>query len=119
LIDGILDERINLKLPSEKRDEVFEFFAIEQILKDANLSVDDIKFGSVDGRNDGGIDGLYIFVNGHLLKDPDTFLWPKSNAELDVYIITCKHQDTFKVAVHSKRKAASKWIHRKIQQNFS
>ena len=31
LIDGILDDRIAQKLPSDKRDEAFEYFAFEQI----------------------------------------------------------------------------------------
>jgi hypothetical protein len=38
LIDGIFDERVQSKTPSDKRDEVFEFFAMEQLLKFADLS---------------------------------------------------------------------------------
>ena len=98
LIDGIIDERVTLKLPSDKRDEAFEYFAFEQILKDYDFSSDEINYGSVDGRNDGGIDGFFIIINGHLLSEPETFNWPKSGAELDVWIITCKHHDTFKQA---------------------
>ncbi|MFT6788113.1 MAG: hypothetical protein ACJAVX_001461 [Pseudoalteromonas rhizosphaerae] len=98
LIDGIIDERVEKKLPSQRRDEVFEYLAFEQILKDFDLSRDEIESGSVDGRNDGGIDGFFIFVNGHLLVDPQSFTWPKSGAQLDVWIITCKLHDTFKQA---------------------
>lgn len=98
LIDGIIDDRVELKLPSDKRDEAFEYFAFEQILKDYDLSTDEIKHGSVDGRNDGGIDGFFIFVNGHQLSDPETFVWPKSGCILEVWFITCKHHDTFKQA---------------------
>ncbi len=96
LIDGILDDRIGLKLPSEKRDEAFEYFAFEQVLKDYDLSSEEILHGSVDGRNDGGIDGFFIIINGHFLLDPETFSWPKSGAVLEVWILTCKHHDTFK-----------------------
>ena len=98
LIDGIIDERIALKIPSDKRDEAFEYFAFEQILKDYDLSSDEILSGAVDGRNDGGIDGFFITINGHLLTDPESFQWPKSGAMLEVWIITCKHHDTFKQA---------------------
>lgn len=98
LIDGIIDERIELKLPSDKRDEAFEYFAFEQILKDYDPSVDELMQGSVDGRNDGGIDGFYSIINGHILSDPETFIWPKSGAVLEVWIITCKLHDTFKQA---------------------
>ena len=95
LVDGILDDRVEMKLPSERRDEVFEYFAFEQILKDTDLSKEEILSGSVDGRHDGGIDGFFIFVNGHLLIDPEAFVWPKAGAELEVWIITCKHHETF------------------------
>lgn len=98
LIDGILDDRVAQCLPSDRRDEAFEYFAFEQILRDADLSQDEIKAGWIDGRDDGGIDGLFVLVNGHPLTDPESFVWPRSGCELDVWIITCKHHDTFKQA---------------------
>jgi hypothetical protein len=98
LIDGIVDERVEIKLPSSRRDEAFEYLAFEQILKDFDLSREEIQSGSVDGRNDGGIDGFFIFVNGHLLVEPQSFVWPKSGALLEVWIITCKLHDTFRQA---------------------
>lgn len=98
LLDGIVDDRIDESLPSGRRDEVFEYLAFEQLLKDYDLSSEEILSGSVDGRNDGGIDGFFIFINGHLLVDPESFVWPKSGSTLEVWIITCKHHDTFKQA---------------------
>lgn len=96
LIDSIIEERIAKKLPSEKKDEVFEFLVYEQVLKEYDLSVDEIRSGSVDGRNDGGIDAIYILVNGHLISDIKSSLLPKANANLEVYFFTCKHRDVFK-----------------------
>lgn len=98
LIDGIIDERVANKIPSEKRGEVFEYFAFEQILKDYDLSYEELISGTVDGQNDGGIDGFYVFINGHLLVDLDKFNWPKTGSFLELWIITCKHHDTFKQA---------------------
>ena len=98
LIDGIIDERVSLRLPSDRRDETFEYLAFEQILKDLDFSSDEIKSGSIDGRGDGGIDGFYIVVNGHLLQDIDSFVWPKTGTDLRLTLITCKHHDTFKQA---------------------
>ena len=37
-------------------------------------------------------------MNGHLLVDPQSFIWPKSGAQLAIWIITCKLHDTFKQA---------------------
>ena len=90
LIDSIIEERIAKKLPSEKKDEAFEFLVYEQVLKEYDLSVDDIKAGSVDGRNDGGIDAIYILVNGHLINDVKSALLPKANANLEVYLYVDK-----------------------------
>ncbi len=98
LLDGIIDDRVELQLPSNRRDEVFEYLAFEQILKDADLSRDEIDIGSVDGRNDGGIDGFFILINGHFLSDPQDFVWPRTGSQIEVWIITCKHHHTFKQA---------------------
>ena len=74
LLDGIIDERLAEGLPSAERDEVFEFLVLEQTLKDYDLSRDEIESGWIDGRNDGGIDGSYILINGHLLEDAEDFV---------------------------------------------
>ena len=95
LLDGIIEQRVAERLPSQERDEVFEYLAFEQILKDFDLSRDEIESGWVDGRDDGGLDGFFTLVNGHLLRDPDTFAWPKSSALIDVVLITAKHHPTF------------------------
>lgn len=98
LLDGIIDERVENQIPSNRRDEAFEYLAFEQLLKPYDLSSEEILFGAIDGRADGGIDGFYIFVNGHLLMDVEGFTWPRSGSLLEVHIITCKHHETFKQA---------------------
>lgn len=98
LVDAIINDRLSAENPSTQRDEVFEYFAFEQVLKEFDLSREEIESGWVDGRNDGGIDGFFVLVNGHLLQDPKAFFWPKRNAEIAVYILTCKHHDTFQQA---------------------
>ena len=95
LIDSIISDRIGQRIPSADKGEVFEFLACEQILKDFDLTKDEILSGSVDGKDDGGIDSIFIFVNGNLLTDINDFRWPKCSCEISVFIITCKHHDTF------------------------
>ncbi|VVP44727.1 hypothetical protein PS876_05032 [Pseudomonas fluorescens] len=107
LLDGIIEDRVDMKLPSDRKDEAFEFLAFEQILKDYALSKEEIESGWVDGRNDGGIDGFFIFINGHLLTDAENFIWPKSGSQLEVWIVTCKHHDTFKQATLDNLAATS------------
>ena len=95
LLDGIIDERVADSSVTHDRDEVFELFVLEQVLKDYDLSADEIEAGWTDGAGDGGIDGFYIFINGHLLDDPEEFIWPRTHAAIDVWLITCKHHATF------------------------
>jgi hypothetical protein len=95
LLDAIIDERVVESYPSGQRDEVFEFFGFEQVLQDLDLSREEIESGWVDGADDGGLDGFFVLVNGHLVQDSGTFPWPKRHADLEVHILTIKHHDTF------------------------
>jgi hypothetical protein len=95
LVDSIIDA----KMVSEgigDRGEAFELFSFEQILKSYDLSHEELLVGWVDGSDDGGIDGFYTFVNGLLVQNPDTFQWPRKDAAIDIYLISCKHLDSFK-----------------------
>lgn len=98
LLDSIIDDRVAARLPSNKRDEAFEYLAFEQVMKEFDLSNDELLSGWIDGRQDGGIDGFFILVNGHLIQDPEAFIWPKTGSDLRIFLISCKHHDTFKQA---------------------
>ena len=98
LLDGIIDDRVAMRLPSEKRDEAFEYLVFEQVMKDFDLSMEELLSGAIDGRQDGGIDAFFIVVNGHLLQDPESFMWPRTGSDLRLILITSKHHDTFKQA---------------------
>lgn len=47
----------------------FEHFAASQILKNYNLSDEEIDNGNSGGANDGGCDNLYVFVNEELITE--------------------------------------------------
>lgn len=95
LLDGIIDARIAERLPNDKPDEVFEYFVFEQVLKDYDLSKDELESGWVDGRDDGGLDGIYTVVNGRLIQDLAAVLLPARDAVIDVWMISAKHHATF------------------------
>lgn len=97
LLDALVDERLKGSIGIE-RSAIFEYLVIEQRLKSYDLSREELEAGWTDGANDGGIDGIYTFVNGRLLRDIETFSWPRSSAELEVFIFTCKHHETFQQA---------------------
>lgn len=100
LIDGIIDELLadqNLPDKKENRGKVFERFAIGELLKNYDLNDKELSNGIVDGQDDGGIDGFYIFLNGNPILEATDYTWPKRSAELEVYIFTCKHHDTYEL----------------------
>ncbi|SLM49945.1 Abortive infection phage resistance protein [Nitrospira japonica] len=98
LLDGIVDNRIAENLPSNDRGEVFEYLGCEQILKDYDLSQEEIEAGWVDGEKDGGIDGFFTFVNGYLVQDLDQLALPRREVVIEVWIITAKHHDSFQLS---------------------
>ena len=68
ILNSLLNERI--KNSNDFEDDLFfELFAFEQSLKDYDLSDDELLFGNVDGGNDGGIDGFFLFLNEEFAGD--------------------------------------------------
>src|SRR6185369_12664647 len=74
----------------------FQFFGISQVLKDFDLAPDEISLGIVDGRDDGGIDAWYTFLNGDLVFDETEIIPNRGPNKIEVFIFTAKHQDSFK-----------------------
>jgi len=69
LLDQLLHEKRAQSEEVISETDFFEFFSIEQILKDLDLGNEEIDEGIIDGGADGGIDGFYIFVNDILVAD--------------------------------------------------
>ncbi len=93
LLDSIIENKMATDVLD--RGEAFELFSFEQILKSYDLTREEIDFGWVDGRNDGGIDGFFVFLNGILLRNEANCVFPRKNIEFDVWVISCKHRDSF------------------------
>ena len=84
LLDSILDEYISNSNPSPKPDEVFEFFATEQVLKDFAFTKEELLSGSVDGRNDGGVDEFYIIGISVFISTVCSITVAKVRKEFDI-----------------------------------
>ena len=99
IIDNMVDQLVEGEdVTSSERGDAFQRMAIEFVLGHTAPTTEDIEEGIVDGANDGGIDGFFIAVNGSLVGDPSSITWPRTGIELEVWISTCKHQDTFRQA---------------------
>lgn len=86
--------------------DAFEYFCAETVLKPFALTFDEIEKGIVDGKNDGGIDSVYFFVNRSLIAidtDMDTF---KSPVTVDLYVIQSKIDGGFAEGVMTKLQTA-------------
>lgn len=73
----------------------FHIYATEQILKDYDLNYEEIEKGITEGGGDGGIDGIYTFINGELIQSIDDLVDSKKNALLELVIIQSKFVNGF------------------------
>ena len=78
-----------------KEDDFFEFFATSQILKERDLSDEEIDAGMCDSTLDGGCDSIYIFADDILLHDSIPLDQFKRGVVVDFYIIQTKNTTSF------------------------
>lgn len=63
--------------PLTSDSEFWEFFSAQQILRDYQLDPEEVKFGIVGQESnssagtDGGVDSIYLIVNGKLIRDEE------------------------------------------------
>ena len=112
LLETILGKSHQAQAPAMKPEEFFELFSAEQVLKDLDLSYEELESGLVAGGNDGGIDGLYVFVNGELIHDDTDLSVFKKNVFIDVVIIQAKTSKSFEETPIEKLTAATKDLFR-------
>lgn len=82
--------------------DAFEYFCAETVLKRFALTFDQLDKGVVDGKNDGGIDSVYFFVNRSLIAidtEMDTF---KTPVTVDLFIIQSKIEGGFSETAMAK-----------------
>ena len=95
ILDQIIDEQRNSRLPNASKSDFFELYVSEQVLKDYDLSDEEIEYGLTRGSQDGGMDGIYIFVNGELVREDFDHSGLKKNIVIDVVIFQSKTSDSF------------------------
>lgn len=86
----------------------FEFFAASQVLKNYNMSDDELDNGLTGGGLDGGCDGIYIFLNGDLISsDQIENLSAPKGSSLTLAIVQAKNTFSFKEDAIMKWKTVS------------
>ncbi|BAS32099.1 AIPR family protein [Dehalococcoides mccartyi] len=90
ILNTILENSWKGRAPDYTLNKYFETFVAENILKNYDLSDEEIGYGQVGNSHDGGIDSLYAFVNGNLIDndtDPNTC---GRDLKIELFIIQSK-----------------------------
>ncbi len=107
ILDQVLDQQRLAIAPTLDEPRYFEVFVAEQVLKDYDLSYDEIESGIVAGGGDGGIDGFYAFVNGELIQEDTDVTDLKRNIQIEVVLIQAKTVAGFSEAAMDRFVAAT------------
>lgn len=98
--DQIILEQIIKERCAESEDELsiaeyFEIYSASEILKDYDLTYDDITYGIVGNGGDGGIDSIYTFVNGEPLKEDTAVNSNQKKNHIELIVIQSKTSASF------------------------
>ena len=97
IISSIIEQKRQETAPDLSEAKFFELFTASEILKDQDLSYDEISSGVIGSGNDGGIDSMYVLLNGELVQE-DTEIEPilrKRNNRIDIHILQSKRANGF------------------------
>jgi len=107
ILDQVLEQQRQTLAPGLDAATYFEVFTAEQVLKDYDLSYDEIESGIVAGGGDGGIDALHAFVNGELIQEDTDVTELKRNIQIEVVLLQAKTAAGFSEATMDRFAAAA------------
>jgi hypothetical protein len=98
--DQIILEQIIKERCAESDDELsiseyFEIYTASEILKDYDLTYDDITYGIVGNGGDGGIDSIFTFINGEPLKEDTLINSNQKKNHIELVLIQSKTSANF------------------------
>lgn len=96
LLDAIIKQEMEDFGEDITLSDFFEFYSALQVLKENELSYDEINSGIAGKSHDGGADALYLFINGELVKeDIDLTNKYKKNVDIEFVLIQSKYENSF------------------------
>ncbi len=95
LLDTVLHQRRQERAPDLSKQDYFEMFCAEQILKRFELSDDELQEGIVDGEHDGGIDSAYVFIDDRLVYEDFDISACRRNVQVELNLIQSKTSGGF------------------------
>lgn len=106
LLDNLLIQQNQSVAPGLSPNKYFEYFVVDQVLKDYDLSAEEIEAGIVDGGNDGGLDAVYVFINSQLLAEDDDLSSLRKDVAIELVCIQAKNTDGFGEGAVDKLRAS-------------
>jgi hypothetical protein len=95
ILNAILEQKKAQTGESLSESDFFEVFTFEQILKNYDLSYDELLSGKTGAGDDGGIDGFFAFVDGEFLNEDTDITTVKKNPKIELYLIQSKTKASF------------------------
>lgn len=95
VLTSILQQKKNQTASSLSDDDYFEIFTFEQTLKKYDLSYEELLTGKIGGGDDGGIDGLFTFVNKDILNEDTEIELVKRNPLIELFLIQAKRSNSY------------------------
>jgi hypothetical protein len=105
ILEKILEQKHQEVAPTLTASKYFEIFTAGEIVKDYDLSYDEIESGIVGDSGDGGVDAIYLFLNGELAQDDTDTSGLKRNVTVDLILIQAKITASFSESALDKLKA--------------
>jgi AIPR protein len=82
--------------------KAFELFACDAVLRDLDLTPEQTTSGAVGSGDDGGIDGVYVLLNGVIIEEDDNILEPTFDpktvpreSSLELWLVQAKRSKSF------------------------
>lgn len=101
ILNGCIEKFKNENELSLDESEVFELFSLSQIMKNEDVSFENIMNSITDGGQDGGIDSIIVLHNGDYVED-DNECNCKSSSVTKLIVTQCKTEKTFKESSFDK-----------------
>lgn len=105
ILEQIIEQERQERFSSHSKSEFFEIFVAEQMLKEYDLSHDELEIGLTGNGGDGGIDAMYTIINGEMAQEDTDTSSVRKNVVIDVIVIQAKTSSNFKEEAVDKIKA--------------
>ncbi|ARM32676.1 AIPR family protein [Legionella longbeachae] len=97
LLNSLITQQKKILAPDLSEAEFFEFFTAQEILKNEDLSSEEIRESITDGTRDGGIDSIFLFLNGVFIgNDVEEDIEVKKASQFELFILQSSTESGFR-----------------------